>query len=94
MCVGMSIKGWDGTACKCVCEGECRCRCGYEGWEQRSGEVNIDLHFDSRAWQLRGGVFCSVLFVVLDVSQIKSFNFSRVVPVLFLAVGLFLLTNT
>lgn len=37
---------------------------------------------------------CSVLVLRLDVSQIKNFKFSQIVPVLFLAVNLFLLTNT
>lgn len=37
---------------------------------------------------------CSVLLLRLDVSQIENFKFSQIVHVLFLAVGLFLLTNT
>lgn len=40
------------------------------------------------------GIFvCSVLLVRLAVSQNKNFKFSQILPVLFLAVGLFLLPN-
>ena len=50
-------------------------------------------------WQLRGDFFffklvCSVLLLRLDVSQIENFKFSQIVHALFLAAGLFLLTNT
>lgn len=44
----------------------------------------------------QGGCFfvCSVFLLRLDVSQIENFKFSQIVRGLFLAAGLFLLTNT
>lgn len=61
-----------------------------EGWECRSGAVTPP----AVAWPLGDGIFvCSVLLLRLAVSQNKNFKFSQILPVLFLAVDLFLLTN-
>lgn len=69
--------------------------CSSEGWECPLGEVMFTLTL--AMWPGTPGVaffVCSVLLLRLDVSQIKNFKFSQIVPVLFLAVDLFLLTNT
>ena len=62
-------------------------------------EEYLNLSLSHVVWQLRGDFFFFFicLFSVtlrLDVTQIENFKFSQIVHVLFLAVGLFLLTNT
>lgn len=75
--------------------------CGHEGLSLLGEEEDLNLSLSHVVWQLRGFFFlfffkfvCSVLLLRLNVSQIENFKFSQIVHVLFLAVGLFLLTNT
>lgn len=65
--------------------------CSPEGWKCPLGEVTFTLTLamwpGSPSW---GGIFvCSVLLLRLDVSQIKNFKFSQIVPGLFLALVYF-----